>query len=77
MGISCESCRRCCWRCLARDPSHGYELRARLALALGPLAGVLNEGQVYVTLGRLEKSGLVSSQPGRSGWIGEIAGCTS
>jgi DNA-binding PadR family transcriptional regulator len=27
------------------------------------LAGVLNEGQVYVTLGRLEKSGLIASQP--------------
>ena len=47
---------------LARDASYGYELRARLALALGPLAEVLNEGQVYVTLGRLEKSGLVSSK---------------
>jgi len=47
---------------LARDASHGYELRARLTLALGPLAVALNEGQVYVTLGRLEKSGLVSSR---------------
>ncbi len=47
---------------LAREPSHGYQLRLRLALALGPLAGTLNEGQVYVTLGRLEKSGLVRSQ---------------
>jgi DNA-binding PadR family transcriptional regulator len=51
---------------LAQAPAHGYELRARLALALGPLAGVLNEGQVYVTLGRLEKSALVgSSRAGR------------
>jgi DNA-binding PadR family transcriptional regulator len=47
---------------LAQAEAHAYELRARLALALGPLAGALNEGQVYVTLGRLEKSGLVSSQ---------------
>ena len=47
---------------LARDSSHGYQLRARLALALGPLARVLNDGQVYVTLGRLEKAGLVSSR---------------
>ena len=46
---------------LAKEPSHGYELRARLALALGPLAEALNEGQVYVTLARLEKAGLVSS----------------
>jgi DNA-binding PadR family transcriptional regulator len=47
---------------LAREASYGYELRARLALALGPLAGALSEGQVYVTLGRLEKAGLVGSR---------------
>lgn len=47
---------------LAQSPAHGYELRARLALALGPLAGTLNEGQVYVTLRRLEKSGLVGAR---------------
>jgi DNA-binding PadR family transcriptional regulator len=47
---------------LAQTSAHAYELRARLALALGPLAEALNEGQVYVTLGRLEKSGLVSSE---------------
>jgi DNA-binding PadR family transcriptional regulator len=46
---------------LAKQPSHAYELRARLALALGPLADALNEGQVYVTLARLEKAGLVSA----------------
>src|SRR5262245_15813450 len=47
---------------LANDASHGYELRARLQLALGPLADALNAGQVYVTLTRLEKAGLVSSE---------------
>jgi DNA-binding PadR family transcriptional regulator len=47
---------------LAGEASHGYQLRARLALALGPLAEALNDGQVYVTLGRLEKAGLLSSQ---------------
>ena len=46
---------------LAKEPLHAYELRARLALALGPLAEALNEGQVYVTLARSEKAGLVSS----------------
>ena len=46
---------------LAGEASHGYQLRARLALALGPLAGALNDGQVYVTLNRLEKSGLLAS----------------
>jgi DNA-binding PadR family transcriptional regulator len=47
---------------LAKEASHGYELRAQLQLALGPLAEVLNAGQVYVTLTRLEKVGLVSSE---------------
>ena len=46
---------------LAKEPSHGYELRARLRHALGPLGEGLNAGQVYVTLGRLEKAGLVVS----------------
>ena len=46
---------------LATEASHGYQLRARLELALGPLAEALNEGQVYVTLNRLEKAGLVTS----------------
>ena len=44
---------------LAREPSHGYDLRRQLAAALGPLGGTLNAGQVYVTLTRLEKTGLV------------------
>jgi DNA-binding PadR family transcriptional regulator len=47
---------------LASEDSHGYQLKARLALALGPLAGALNDGQVYVTLTRLQKAGLVDSQ---------------
>ena len=47
---------------LAREASHGYELRARLQLALGPLADALNSGQVYVTLNRLEKAGLVTAE---------------
>jgi DNA-binding PadR family transcriptional regulator len=47
---------------LAKERSHGYQLRARLQLALGPLADALNSGHVYVTLGRLEKAGLVTSE---------------
>jgi DNA-binding PadR family transcriptional regulator len=47
---------------LAKDASHGDQLRARLQLALGPLAEALNAGQVYVTLNRLEKAGLVTSE---------------
>jgi DNA-binding PadR family transcriptional regulator len=46
---------------LAKEPSYGYELRVRLRDALGPLGDVLNAGQIYVTLTRLEKAGLVSS----------------
>ena len=46
---------------LAKEPSHGYELRARLRHTLGPLGEALNAGQIYVTLGRLEKAGLVTS----------------
>jgi DNA-binding PadR family transcriptional regulator len=46
---------------LAKEPSHGYELRARLRQALGPLGDGLNPGHVYVTLTRLEKAGLVVS----------------
>ena len=47
---------------LAKEPSHGYELRAVLRQALGPLGEVMNAGQIYVTLGRLEKAGLVESR---------------
>jgi DNA-binding PadR family transcriptional regulator len=48
---------------LAKEPSHGYELRARLRQALGPLGDAMNAGQIYVTLTRLEKAGLVESEP--------------
>ncbi|QXE38671.1 PadR family transcriptional regulator [Streptomyces sp. GMY02] len=44
---------------LVKGPSHGYDLRGRLLAALGPLGETLNAGQVYVTLTRLEKAGLV------------------
>lgn len=47
---------------LAKEPSHGYELRARLEKALGPLGEALNAGQIYVTLSRLEKAGLVACE---------------
>ena len=47
---------------LAKEPSYGYELRARLREALGPLGEAMNPGQVYVTLTRLEKTGLVTSR---------------
>jgi DNA-binding PadR family transcriptional regulator len=47
---------------LAKEPSHGYQLRARLREALGPLGEAMNAGQVYVTLTRMEKTGLVRSE---------------
>ncbi|MFZ0756987.1 MAG: PadR family transcriptional regulator [Trebonia sp.] len=54
---------------LAKEPSQGYQLRARMNDALGPLGEALNAGQVYVTLGRLEKAGLVAVEetPGSTG----------
>ncbi|WFF03683.1 PadR family transcriptional regulator [Micromonospora sp. WMMD964] len=47
---------------LAKEPAHGYELRSRLRAALGPLGEAMNAGQIYVTLTRLGKAGLVTSQ---------------
>jgi DNA-binding PadR family transcriptional regulator len=52
---------------LAKGPSYGYELRQRLQAALGPWGAAFNAGQVYVTLGRLERGGLVvSTQVGQA-----------
>jgi DNA-binding PadR family transcriptional regulator len=47
---------------LAKESSHGYQLRARLRQALGPLGDAMNAGQIYVALTRLEKAGLVASE---------------
>jgi DNA-binding PadR family transcriptional regulator len=52
---------------LAKEPSHGYELRARLRQALGPLGEAMNDGQIYVILGRLEKAGLATCQRAQEG----------
>jgi DNA-binding PadR family transcriptional regulator len=46
---------------LAKEPTYGYELRARLRQALGPVGEDLNAGQIYVTLTRLEKAALVTA----------------
>lgn len=45
---------------LAKEPSHGYGLQSRLQAVLGGAAPALNPGQIYVTLGRLERAGLVT-----------------
>jgi DNA-binding PadR family transcriptional regulator len=47
---------------LAKEPSHGYGLRGRLRQALGPVGEAMNPGQIYVTLTRLEKAALVTSE---------------
>jgi DNA-binding PadR family transcriptional regulator len=52
---------------LAKEPSHGYQLRARLRDALGPLGEAMNAGQVYVTLTRLEKAGLLAAERSADG----------
>jgi DNA-binding PadR family transcriptional regulator len=44
---------------LVKEPAHGYELRLRITRALGSVGEVVNPGQMYVTLGRLERAGLV------------------
>jgi DNA-binding PadR family transcriptional regulator len=45
---------------LAKEPSSGSRLRARLDDALGPLGEAVNDGQIYVTLSRLEKAGFIA-----------------
>jgi DNA-binding PadR family transcriptional regulator len=47
---------------LAKEPGQGSQLRARWDRALGPVGETLNDGQVYVTLGRLERAGLITRQ---------------
>lgn len=47
---------------LAKEPSAGSRLRARLNDALGPLGEAMNDGQIYVNLSRLEKAGLIARQ---------------
>jgi len=52
---------------LAKEPSTGSRLRARLNDALGPLGEAMNDGQVYVNLSRLEKTGLIVRETSRAG----------
>ena len=47
---------------LAKEPSYGYQLRARLRQALEPFGDAMNDGQIYVSLARMEKAGLVASE---------------
>ncbi len=47
---------------LAKEPAHGYELKQALEQIFGRAYPSPNIGQIYVTLSRLEKDGLVRSQ---------------
>jgi len=48
---------------LTGEGAHGYELKQSLEQEFGDLLPALNAGQIYVTLGRLERDGLVVGQP--------------
>lgn len=47
---------------LAKESAHGYELKQALEQIFGGAYPSPNIGQIYVTLGRLEKDGLVRGQ---------------
>ena len=44
---------------LSGERAHGYELKQSLEQEFGDLLPAVNAGQIYVTLGRLERDGLV------------------
>jgi DNA-binding PadR family transcriptional regulator len=44
---------------LANGPAHGYELKLAMEQRFGAVLPPLNAGQVYTTLSRLERDGLV------------------
>lgn len=46
---------------LKKEPAHGYELKQALEQTFGQAYPSPNIGQIYVTLNRLEKDGLVRS----------------
>jgi DNA-binding PadR family transcriptional regulator len=47
---------------LAKEPAHGYDLKIQLEHIFGEAYPSPNVGQIYVTLQRLERDGLVHSQ---------------
>lgn len=47
---------------LAKAPAHGYDLKRQLDEDFAELWGELNIGQIYTTLRRLERDGLVVQQ---------------
>src|ERR1700742_1705179 len=44
---------------LAGGPAHGYELKTQLERRVGSVLPPLNAGQIYTTLSRLQRDGLV------------------
>lgn len=46
---------------LTRGPAHGYELKLAAEATTGEAAGAINIGQIYTTLQRMERDGLVST----------------
>lgn len=48
---------------LSRGPVHGYELKRSYDELFGPVWPPINIGQIYVTMGRLERDGLVEMTP--------------
>jgi DNA-binding PadR family transcriptional regulator len=46
---------------LQKEPAHGYELKLAIDSMFGELWPAVNIGQIYQTLGRLERAGLVGS----------------
>lgn len=47
---------------LAKEPAHGYELKSRLERIFGDAYPPQNIGQIYLTLQRLERAGLISGK---------------
>lgn len=47
---------------LAKEPAHGYDLKNQMEHIFGEAYPSPNVGQIYVTLQRLERDGLVRSQ---------------
>ena len=50
---------------LADGPAHGYDLKRRLEEGFGSALPPVNAGQIYTTLARLERDGLVEAEARR------------
>jgi DNA-binding PadR family transcriptional regulator len=66
IGVIALSIRQSLLAILAEGPMHGYGLKLEFEAATGDV-WPLNPGQVYTTLGRLERDGLVVFEPDAEG----------